>query len=407
MLIGYLIPEFPGQTHNFFWREKEALAECGVEVVIISTRRPPKNLVSPHWAKKAINETLYLFPLKIFESLEIIFFLLLAGPFAWYRCIKLALSADGLSWVKKFRLLLLLPFSAKLLILSHRHRFQHVHVHSCADSANIAMFASQLGKVSYSLTLHNPLSTFGGNQKNKWRNAEFGIVITNKLRDEINRKLAFNLPSRISIAPMGVNTDIFKRCAPYLPFNGKGPLRIFCCARLNHAKGFNYLIEAMCLIREKGIDVELVIAGEDDAGGTKYRKELETLICISGISDHVNLLGAVSEEKVREQLERTHIFVLASIEEPLGVVLMEAMAMNVPVVATNAGGVPELIEDGFDGILVPPSNSAAICEAIVNIAANPHTALILSANGRDKIVRAFNHRISARTISSEISLAMM
>jgi hypothetical protein len=102
VLIGYLIPEFPGQTHNFFWREKEALAECGVEVVIISTRRPPKNLVSPHWAKKAINETLYLFPLKIFESLEIIFFLLLAGPFAWYRCIKLALSADGLSWVKKY-----------------------------------------------------------------------------------------------------------------------------------------------------------------------------------------------------------------------------------------------------------------------------------------------------------------
>lgn len=402
MIIGYLIPEFPGQTHNFFWREREALAELGVDVILISTRRPPKSLASPSWAKKAIDDTKYLFPVKVSEIFKLASFLLLAGPSAWRRCVRLALSADNLSWTQKLRLLVLILFAAKLVLIARKHNFRHMHVHSCADSANIAMFASQLADISYSMTLHNPLDTFGGNQRNKWRHAKFGIVITERLRSQVGRRLAGFLPPTVSVAPMGVNTNIFKRRVPYGPFNGAEQLRLFCCARLNPAKGFDYLIGAVCMLLKNGVDVRLEIAGEDDAGGTKYRKHLEHLILENGVSNKVELLGAVGEENVISYLEGAHIFVLASIEEPLGVAIMEAMSMGVPVVATNAGGVPELVANGYDGILVAPKSSSAICEAILEIAKNPDVAAKLSANGRAKIEKFFNHRISAQVIAEEV-----
>lgn len=402
MLIGYLIPEFPGQTHNFFWREREALVELGVDVVLISTRRPPKSLASPSWANKAIDDTKYLFPVRLTEIFRIAICLLQAGPSAWKRCVSLALSADNLSWTQKLRLLVLLPFAVKLVLIARQYKFQHIHVHSCADSANIAMFASRLAEVSYSMTLHNPLDTFGGNQRNKWRYAKFGVVITERLRKEVGERLAGCLPPTIGVAPMGVNTRVFKRLVPYVPFNGTEQLRLFCCARLNPAKGFDYLIRAVCMLLQEGLDVRLEIAGEDDAGGSRYRKHLEQLILESGVSNQVKLLGAVSEAIIINHLENAHVFVLASIEEPLGVVIMEAMAMSVPVVATNAGGVPELVENGFDGILVPPKDSLAICKAILGIAESPGIAMKLSANGRSKIERSFNHKISAHAIADEV-----
>lgn len=80
-----------------------------------------------------------------------------------------------------------MPFAAKLVLIARRYNFPHVHVHSCAGSANIVMFATQLTKVSCSMTLHNPLDTLGGNQISKWHHAEFDIVITDKLRGEFGR----------------------------------------------------------------------------------------------------------------------------------------------------------------------------------------------------------------------------
>jgi glycosyltransferase involved in cell wall biosynthesis len=292
----------------------------------------------------------------------------------------------------------LILMAAKLVHTARLQGWQHIHVHSCADAANVALFAKWLGGIKYSLTLHNPLAVYGGNQRQKWRHATFGIVITHAILDDVRRTLQGNLPPQIEVAPMGVDASVFSRTSPYLPYEGHGALRVFCCARLNPCKGHRFLVEAIDLLRREGMSILLEIAGEDDVGGFGYRCELEALIRSRGLEGHVSLLGAVSEEVVRERLTRAHVFVLASLAEPLGVAIMEAMSMEVPVVATRAGGVPELISDGQDGILVPPSDPVSIARALRAIATNPGTAESLGESARRKVVDKYSVDGSAKAI---------
>ena len=92
------------------------------------------------------------------------------------RCTS-AIATAKVGWKSRLRLVPLALLGASLARISKRRHWDHLHVHSCADAAHIAMFARILGGVPYSLTLHGPLSDYGPNQRQKWRNAEFVVVI--------------------------------------------------------------------------------------------------------------------------------------------------------------------------------------------------------------------------------------
>ena len=400
--IGYLIPEFPGQTHNFFWRERQALSRIGITTHLISTRHPPKGVISPSWAQQAEEKTVYLYPLSMQDFFNIFLVLLCAGPVSWGNCFKVIFRALDLSIVQRIRLIAFIPMAAKLVQIAKSQNWYHVHVHSCGNAANIALFATQLSSLTYSLTLHNPLSVYGGNQEQKWSHASFALVITKSIFDQISKLIGPYLPRNLAIVPMGVDVDIFLRAAPYKPYKDDGAIELFSCARLNPGKGFNVLIAAIALLRKQGIAIRLTIAGEDDEGGSGYRATLEHQIADLGLGANITLLGAVSEEQVIGRLEQAHLFVLASLEEPLGVAIMEAMAMNVPVIATQAGGVPELVLNEIDGILVPPGNPDALAVAILNLAEDPKKAAQISSASREKIIQSFSHRRSAQAIAEAL-----
>ena len=116
------------------------------------------------------------------------------------------------------------------------------------------------------------------------------------------------------------------------------------------------------------MNVRLEIAGEDDAGGTGFHKELDRLISELHLAETVVLLGAVNERRIVEGLTAAHLFVLASHHEPLGVAIMEALSCETPVISTNQGGVPELIDHGIDGYLIPPEDADALAETIRTLA---------------------------------------
>jgi colanic acid/amylovoran biosynthesis glycosyltransferase len=404
--LGYLVSEFPGQTHNFLWREIHALRKLNIRADIVSTRRPPPGIMSTSWRDEAVKSTTYLFPLALAEMPSILLILLTAGPVAWYRCIAGICRAEDVAAGARFRMLGLVLMAAKLIIAARRGGWKHVHVHSCADAANVALLAKWLGGPNYSLTLHNALKICGGNQRQKWRHASFCIVITQALSREVRDTLKTDLPPRIEIAPMGVDVGVFRRDHPYQPYAGSGDLRVFSCSRLNRGKGHCFLIEAVHKLYMHGVPVKLEIAGEDDLGGSGYRLELETLIRSLGLEDNVTLLGAVTEEEVRNRLVHAHVFALASLDEALGVAIMEAMSMETPVVATHVGGVAELVSDGVDGVLVAPGNVDAIANALRVIATSPETARRLSAQSRKKIVEQFTSVRSASAIARLAGLTL-
>src|SRR5687768_8885221 len=127
--IGYLIPEFPGQTHAFIWRERRHLDRLDVETALVSTRPPPKEIVSHTWATDAAAQTAYLAPFSAKDLFLSAFDLLRAGPFAWWRCLRAARRATGLSLKQRLRLLAMTPAAAKLLRIARRQGWSHVHVH--------------------------------------------------------------------------------------------------------------------------------------------------------------------------------------------------------------------------------------------------------------------------------------
>lgn len=404
--IGFLIPEFPGQTHIFLWREHEALREMGVEAEFVSTARPPRAIASHAWSEEAAGRTDYLMPFGPKDMGSALMTLFKAGPSAWIRLSSAVLGANELTIKQRLRLGALVAPAAKLERLARRKGWRHIHVHSCADAANVAMLARLMGGPAYSLTLHGPrLEDYGPNQKNKWRHAAFAVIISKRLMTVARERLGSHLPARLALAPMGVDLDQIKRSEPYLPWRPDTPCRLFSCGRLNPVKGHDHLLETVRLMREAGIDVRLRIAGEDEQGGKGYRQALQALVAKKGLSDVVSLLGAVSESRIREELEAAHLFTLASLDEGVSVAIMEAMAMAMPVLVTDVGGNHELIENGVDGIMVAPAAPKLMADAALNMLRDPGTGMRLAEASRTKIAAQFHHRRSASAIRSCLETA--
>lgn len=395
MLIGYLVPEFPGQTHAFFWREVQCLKALGVDVDLVSTRPPPAGIVSHDWAAAASRRTTYI--AKPGAVTDAVCEMLRTPPRCWRKAMGAIAGTDG-ALRHPFKASAVAVMGARLAALARQRSWSHVHVHSCANSALIAAVAHLLSGLSYSLVLHGPLRDYGPDQALKWRHAAFGQVITTILKAELEAELGSNLPPRLEIAPMGVDAAEFKRRASYQPWRGEGPIRLFSCGRLNPVKGHQDIIDAVALLSDRGISAEVRIAGNDERGGVGYRRTLEDKIAANGLCGQVTLLGAVTEGRVRAELEQAHIFVLASKHEPLGVATMEAMAMQVPVICTRAGGVTELVDHGRDGLLVAPSDPAGLADAILDLAQDPDRCERLRMAGRAKIETRFGSQRSARMI---------
>lgn len=387
--LGYLIPQFPGQTHIFFWRELEALQARGVQPVLLSTRPPPPGLISHEWSAEAAARTTYLARMDPAAALGGLVRLppgdLLSAPRGEPRAFLRDMAMS-------------IPAARRLVDHARREGIDHVHAHSCGRAALIAALAFRMGGPRYSLTLHGPLEDYGPGQRYKWRHAAFATIITEKLRAEAETELAGYLPPRIAVQAMGVDTGRLSRDTPWQPPRPGEPLRIMSCGRLNQVKGHQDLLQAIRMLRDAGHDARLVVAGEDDAGGTGYRRVIEARIAELGLDDAVTLLGAVSEGEVRRHLLEAHVFALASWHEPLGVALMEAMSCEVPTIGTAAGGVAELIRDGQDGILVPPRDPPAMADAILRLAGDPDLARRLGQAGRERIVSGFGAEAGAETL---------
>jgi glycosyltransferase involved in cell wall biosynthesis len=390
--LGYLVPEFPRQTHIFFWRECEQLRRRGVEPVFLSTRKPPTDACPHEFRDRAAAATHYVFPPPASSILS-----LLARPAGMARALGYWLGLGG-SAKDRLKHLGLMACAAHLTAYCRKHDVTHIHVHSCGQSALLAAFAQRLGGPGYSLTLHNPLAVHGPLQRQKWRHARFAIVITQQLLEEVKREIAPDLPP-VYVAPMGVDLEKFRRSAPYRPPDQGGPFRIFSCGRLHPCKGHDVLIRAVGRLRERGLDARLVIAGEDaDSGTGQYRRELEAAVAELGLADAVKLPGAISEDAVLRELEVSHVFALASESEPLGVVIMEAMAMSVPVVTTAAGGTAELVRDGENGRRVTPGDPDALAGAIADVLTDPVKAEKFGVAGRATVVAGFGSDRSAEAI---------
>lgn len=395
--IGYMVPEFPGLTHVFFWREIAELEKLGVGVNVVSTRLPSAGLPAHGWAEQAMRRTSYLHPLRL-RDLRDLFAVSWTGLL---RSVNLIRTARDLAPGERLKLLLILPHAIKLAARARREGWQHLHCHFTFRGADVVLFASLLSKVPYSMSSHG--SDWGvGNQVNKWRHASFGSVVTQVALRELRATRGDHLPPEMVVLSMGVQVDKFKRAAPYRPWDGTGELRLFSCGRLDREKAHQTTILTVSELRRREVPATLRIAGSLSRDSAPYGEELQRLVHAEGLEKQVTFLGAIAEDHVVRELERAHAFVLASLKEPLGIAYVEAMSMELPTIGTNSGGVPELIHDRETGFLVEPGAPDAIADTVEWIVAHPDEARAIGQRAREFVVGHYQSGCGARTLCDAV-----
>lgn len=166
------------------------------------------------------------------------------------------------------------------------------------------------------------------------------------------------------------------------PLSGDGPLRLLFVGRLVERKGVEVLVRALARIRRRR-EAELTVVGEGPRAGSIRRTARE-----AGVEDAVTLTGFVSREELSRRYARCDIFVLPAVvdrkgdTEGLGVVLLEALRRERPVVASDVGGIPDIVRDGRSGWLVPPGDEEALADRILALARDPDRARAVARDGR-------------------------
>jgi colanic acid/amylovoran biosynthesis glycosyltransferase len=359
--LGYLVPEFPGQTHVLFWREVRALRQMGEKVFLLSTRKPSP-LTSRHdFVPAAVAETHYLFPPAT------------SNLAAWTAtgCPGLREARAYIGGVKpsgfsgRMRQYGLLASAVDLLRWARLTRIDHIHGHSCADTAHVLALARRMGAPPFSLTLHGDLEVYGTDHRSKMEEAAFVCVVGNHLRQKVLE--VTGIPNNcVFVTFMGVETSMLAALGSNRSYN-PGSLHLVTVARLHPAKGHVHVLAAMRRGLEAGLDLRYTIAGEGP-----YKETLQSVIKELNLGSRVKLTGTLSEIEVYQLLSTADAFVLPSVGlgEAWPVSVMEAMGAGLPVIASIIGATPEMIIPGEDGFLVPQRDERTLLEKIALLASD-------------------------------------
>ena len=393
--IGYLVPEWPAQTHAFFWRELSAMRAMGDTVHLLSTRAPLASACRHEFAAEARRSTRYLFPPRLGKALKV----LAAHPASTLAALEHVRSLSESTPKERARILALLPCAADLVAISQELGIEHVHIHSCANAAHLGALSRLLGGPSYSLTLHGDLPVYGVDHARKMAHCAFVSTVTEPLRLQVQQVPGMG-HKPIPVITMGVDVDKFTQ---RVSFGEPNKLLLATVARLARVKGHGYVLEAVHRARQQGLDVRYAIAGDGE-----QRPEIERQVAKLGLGNVVELLGTLSEPDVRSLLQRADAFVLASegLGEAAPVSLMEAMASGMPVICSRIGGTGDMISDSVDGILVEQRDVAAITQGVIDLACDVGMRKRLGEAARARAVATFDYRVTASKLRSAIESAL-
>jgi glycogen synthase len=274
-------------------------------------------------------------------------------------------------------------------ILALRADLVHVHLGEDLAVLPVGAVAARLHGLPLVLTVHTSLrhtlavsdlrsavlKTLGGPIE-RWGelSAEAVLVITPRLRRLLLTDGADE--NRIHLIPPGVNPSLFE--GPFEdPFSGVGTPRVLFVGRLAAQKGVGTLVSAAALLEDPRAQVLLV-------GDGPKRKRLKREAKRIGVADRLHFVGFVAHERLPAVLAHADVLVLPSIYEELGTVLLEAMQAALPIVASRTGGIPDVIEDGVNGMLVPPDEPEALAHAINRLLADRNLARRLSEGARER-----------------------
>jgi colanic acid/amylovoran biosynthesis glycosyltransferase len=383
MRIAYLTGEYPRATDTFIQREVATLREHGVEVHTFSVRRTgSEHLVGPE-QKQERDRTFYLLPPNPINLLLAHLGLLFSSPSRYLQAIKLAWATRQPGLQAGIYQLFYFLEAGILAGQIKKRQISHLHNHFPDSSGSVAMLAAELGNFTFSFTMHGPYIFF---EPYRWRLDEkikrslFVACISYYCRSQGMVFAPTDKWNRMHIIHCGIDPALFQ------PVNHQeSGKRLLFVGRLAAAKGLPILLESLVSLKRSHPEILLTVVGDGPD-----RVELEQTTAKLGLSENVNFVGYKSQAEVRSYIQQSDLFVMSSFAEGIPVVLMEAMAAALPVVATQIAGISELVENGVNGYLVPPGDAVTLADRVAKLLADHQLRNKFGIAGKAKVEQEFN-----------------
>jgi len=391
--LAYMTGEYPRATDTFIQREVASLRALGHHVQTFSVRKPPEKENTGEETATVRGSTIYLLPPR--GLVEAHLAQLLSSPARYVSALALALRQRPPGIRATVRQIAYFAEAAILARMMKKLSLSHLHNHFSDSSCSVAALAAEMGGFTFSFTMHGPGEFF--EPKLWWigekvRRALFVNCISYFCRSQA---MVFAPPEcwgKMRIVHCGVDPNLFEQRR----HRGRGNKLLF-VGRLVAAKGLPILFEAL----EKVDDAVLEIVGDGPDRGM-----LEAKARAMSISHRVRFFGYQSQQQVRKLLKDADVFVMSSFAEGVPVVLMEAMAAGVPVVATRIAGIPELVQDGGNGLLVAPGDTNATAEAVRALLGDADLRNRLAAAAREKVQSEFNTQTETQWLATILTSAL-
>jgi colanic acid/amylovoran biosynthesis glycosyltransferase len=386
--IAYILKMYPRFSETFVLNELLELERQGVTLRIFSLREPDDGIFHRE-VELVRGDVTYIRWRQVVPVARAHGRVLRRSSARYVKALLFAL--------RRHRLASLKYFLKAGVIADHvqREGLCHIHAHFASSAASVALDVHRLTGVPYSFTAHakdiyrHELDI--DHLRMKLDQARFAVTVSDYNRDHLARLGARHVV-RI------YNGIDLRRFVPNGGAADEPPL-VLAVGRLVEKKGFDVLIRACERLRAEGVRYRCLIVGKGELA-----HDLQTLISALDLEQHVELAGPLPREKLLDLFPRASVVAAPCVvgsdgnRDGLPTVLAEAMALKVPVVATPVTGIPELVEDGRTGLIVPERDPAALAAALRRLIEEPETARQLAEAGRARVERDFDLHVNVREL---------
>ena len=387
MKIAYLTTCFGTQSHTFIRREIRALREQGVDIALLGIRKDDGNL-APDGAD-LVAETRYLYPLQWGKILSENARSLARGPGAYFKGLWEALASEEFSLARRLKMGYHYVVAAAFVADVRELGITHIHSHFMNVSTSIAMYTAHHARLPFSATVHSAgtfrtPSILGMHQK--VRRAQGLVMISHYNVDYIDAIEPCRHKATVIRCGMDMDNFEFRDPAKHTP---GAPPKLVAVGRFVEKKGFTHLLDAAHRLKAANVAFSLDVIGTGPLDQS-LRQQAKTL----ELAPEVSFVGFKSTAEVRAAMDAADLVIVPSVtcstgeKEGLPVVIMEAMATGVPVVATEHSGIPEIVRQADTGWLVPEKDAEALAAAITSALQTDARARVAAA--RELVDQEFN-----------------
>jgi glycosyltransferase involved in cell wall biosynthesis len=395
MNVAYLINVYPRPNQTFIWREMRALEASGIKVHRFALRACEERVDAVEDSERM--STRYILKTSPLVLASACLAAVFSAPAPALRSLALAWTIGRWSERGVLRSLMCWVEACVLRKWMAESDIEHLHAHYGTNTAAIAMLCSIMGGTPYSFTVHGP-EEFDAPKSlslgDKIRHAAFVVAVSKFGKSQLYRWCDYKHWGKIHVVRCGVDGLFLEGDALPVPASPN----LISIGRLSEQKGQPLLLEAAASLVARGIPLELTIVGDGE-----MRQELEAMVRRLGLGGRVTLAGWKDAAAIRQMILQSRALVMPSFAEGLPVVVMEALALNRPVVSTYIAGIPELVEEGICGFLVPAGSVSALASALAKVVTADAAELEkMGAAGRKRVQEQHNATTEAGRLAKLI-----